>query len=428
MSIGRAFQGAGVGLLIPNAMAMITTSYPVGRERIKALANLGGSGTTSSVVGFLLGGAVGTRIGWEWLFYLMAIYAVLVAGLCLWIIPPGLRDSDNSNIFNAQHASKRIDVLGMAMFVAGTVMIIYYLGESPDSGWAAAKTLPFLIAGVLLLVIFTVIEFKVPYPIVPPRIWASRRFTAAAASALFVNASGNIFSYFLSVFFQMVWNYEPMKTGISFIPSGIGMIISVELTTILLEYRVQSKILLLIGYALLGVSAILLTFMDESFAYWRFPFPALIVHAVGLGPVWVCTQVNAAADAHSSDQGIVASEYNMALQLGNPLGIALAIAFSDRVVSDVDEIQGAELVKAFRVAFYVAAAMAALGFLVTLFLAPNRDAVGIAERRDSTADRDDHDAIEMQNSEDNNITGSTAVAKPDILIHNSSTSNNNSSK
>jgi MFS family permease len=63
MSVGRALQGMGAGFTVPSALAMLTTTYPVGRERNFALAVFGGSGAAGSVIGVLLGGIFGSTIG-----------------------------------------------------------------------------------------------------------------------------------------------------------------------------------------------------------------------------------------------------------------------------------------------------------------------------------------------------------------------------
>lgn len=63
MSLGRALQGVGSGFTIPSALALITTAYPVGHERNKAIAVFGGTAAVGSVAGIFLGGILGSTIG-----------------------------------------------------------------------------------------------------------------------------------------------------------------------------------------------------------------------------------------------------------------------------------------------------------------------------------------------------------------------------
>ena len=63
MSVGRALQGMGAGFTVPSALAILTTTYPVGPERTFALAVFGGTAAVGSVIGVLLGGILGSTIG-----------------------------------------------------------------------------------------------------------------------------------------------------------------------------------------------------------------------------------------------------------------------------------------------------------------------------------------------------------------------------
>lgn len=65
MVVGRALQGMGAGFTVPSALAILTTTYPAGPERTQALAVFGGSGAVGSVIGVLLGGILGSTIGWS---------------------------------------------------------------------------------------------------------------------------------------------------------------------------------------------------------------------------------------------------------------------------------------------------------------------------------------------------------------------------
>jgi MFS family permease len=63
MSVGRALQGMGAGFTIPSALAILTTTYPLGPERTRALAVFGGTGAVGSIIGVLFGGIFGSTIG-----------------------------------------------------------------------------------------------------------------------------------------------------------------------------------------------------------------------------------------------------------------------------------------------------------------------------------------------------------------------------
>src|SRR5689334_17731929 len=83
---------------------------------------------------------------------------------------------------------RRIDYFGIISFMLGIVAVIYYLSEGPANGWSAVSTLAPFCIGIVLLVVFVAIEYKIDYPIMPLHIWRSRRFVASC-SAIVCNAA-----------------------------------------------------------------------------------------------------------------------------------------------------------------------------------------------------------------------------------------------
>ncbi|KAF9564011.1 hypothetical protein EC968_004656 [Mortierella alpina] len=271
MSISRALQGMGAGFTIPCALAILTTTYPEGPERTKALAVFGGTAALGSVAGVLFGGIFGSTIG-------------------VVVIPA---EKGLSHI-----EDRRLDYVGITSFTIGIVAVIYYLSEGPGRGWAKPITLaPFLI-GLMFLLVFVAVEYKIEYPIMPLRIWRSR------------------------------W-------------------------------------LFLIG------SGVLWAQIKASSSYWSIAFPALILNFLGLSPVWLSCQLNSVADAVDEDQGVVGAVYNVALQVGGPIGIAIAnILANDRNPATAF---GPALLPGYHVAFYASAVMAGVGLVFTVVFASNSD-------------------------------------------------------
>ncbi|KAF9350719.1 hypothetical protein BGX26_011161 [Mortierella sp. AD094] len=126
LSIGRALQGMGAGFTVPSALAIVTTTYPAGPERTKALGVFGGTGAIGSTVGMLLGGILGSTIGWRWIFVVTGIIGFCLVTLGFFVIPS---EKGQSNVVD-----RRIDFFGIISFPLGIVAIIYYLGEGPAQG------------------------------------------------------------------------------------------------------------------------------------------------------------------------------------------------------------------------------------------------------------------------------------------------------
>ncbi|KAF9435644.1 hypothetical protein BGZ76_005809 [Entomortierella beljakovae] len=362
MSVGRALQGMGAGFTVPSALAILTTSYPLGPERTQALAIFGGTGAVGSVLGVLLGGIFGSTIGWRWIFYITSIIAFGMMFLAFFVIPRSMSQSTAID--------RRVDYLGITAFMVGIVTLIYYLSESPAEGWASAKTLPPFIVGLVSLVLFIVTEYKIDYPIMPLRIWRSRRLVASCVTIICVSASMNGMIFFSSLVLQNVLGYTPMKTSLAYIVHGIGAIVSIILLTKLIVV-VRTKILMMVGWLFLIASSVLWAQIKADSLYWEIPFPSLILNFLGMAPVWLCCQVNSVADAPDEDQGVVGAVYNVSLQLGAPIGIAITNIIANTRNDPLDA--GEQLLDGYQAAFYAGVVISGVGLALTTILANNSD-------------------------------------------------------
>ncbi|KAG0054100.1 hypothetical protein BGZ83_011984 [Gryganskiella cystojenkinii] len=367
MSISRALQGIGAGLTIPSALATLTTTFPPGPKRNQALAVFGSCGASGMVVGTLVGGALGDTIGWRWVFRLSAILGAVLAAIGFLVIP-----DIQHNARNPDGSRRGVDAGGLICFMGGIIMIVYYLSDAPARGWAAAQTLAPFIVGIVLLVAFIVIEFKVADPAIPPRIWRSRRFSSSVLGAVCVSSATNLMVYFTTLYLQNVLGYTTMQNGLAFLVCGVGSI-PMNVATAKVLPLTRTKYLLIVGWIFLLVSAVLFAQMDEKNSYWKGPFPAYVVNVFGTAPVYLANQVNAVMYAPNQDQGVVSGIYNSAIQLGGPIGIAIATAISTKyapvnVVNDK-----AALLKGYQSAFYTMAGFCGLGLIITIVFNPNRD-------------------------------------------------------
>ncbi|KAF9171674.1 hypothetical protein BGX21_010633 [Mortierella sp. AD011] len=364
MSVSRGLQGAGAGFTIPSALALLTTTYPLGPERTAALSLFGGAACIGQTIGVLLGGIFDATIGWYWIFYVTAIISATLAIGGLFIIS---KANDNPAT-----ADRRIDYVGVLMFMVGIIAVVYYLSESNSAGWGSAKTLPLFLVGIALLIAFVFWEHRIDYPIMPFRIWLSRRFSSSVAVIICVTATYNVMIFFSSLTFQGVLKYTPIITACCYIVHGVGLVIGLYTVTRLFVFM-RTKYIMLIGWLLIITSSIIFAQIVPGVSYWHFAFPAFIVNCLGLSPTWMCCQVNVVADANDEDQGVVGAVFNVAMQLGGPLGLAISTIVSQSFQGLGDT--PVALMDGYRAAFYTFGVFGAVGFVLTLILASNHDPI-----------------------------------------------------
>ncbi|KAF8926548.1 major facilitator superfamily domain-containing protein [Dissophora ornata] len=369
MSVARALEGAGAGFTIPSALALLTTTYPLGAERTFALSMFSGAAIIGQTVGVLLGGIFDATIGWQWIFFLTAILSACLSIAGFFIISDSKEKSESE-------VDNRIDYGGAFCFTIGIIAIIYYLTESTTTGWGSAKTLAPLLVGVAFLLGFVVLEYKIDYPIMPFHIWKSRRFSSSIIIIVCVTATYNTMIFYSSLTFQNVLHYNSLITACCYIVHGVGLVVGLYSVTKLFVYT-RTKIIMMFGWCFIIGSSIIFAQIKPGYTYWHYAFPAFIINCMGLSPTWMCCQVNAVADARDEDQGVVGAIFNVGIQLGAPIGLAIA-----NIIAEAHTPAGSTedaLMSGYSAAFYAYGVMGGVGLVMMLVLAANRDPAEFAE-------------------------------------------------
>ncbi|KAF9916074.1 hypothetical protein FBU30_001554 [Linnemannia zychae] len=377
--LARAFQGMGAAATIPTAMALIATTYPVGPERTKAFSIYGAFGGLGAVVGILLAGGLIASIGWEWIFRISAIAAIILLLLSTISIP----------ITPPKAERPRVDYLGAVTATFGVTGIVYYIVTGVEYGWADAKTLPVFIIGLALIALFIFVESRVQYPLMPLRIWKIKSFSTSVVLAFVSMAKFQGVIYYANMTFQEVYQWSAIKTALGFlVHSLLAMLFFGMLGRVL--PRLPLKPLILTGFILRTITALMFSFVDEHTSYWAIPFPAFIIHVFGIGLTLLPVQITAVRDAENKDQGLVGALYNTGLQFGAPFGLAIlnVIAISTNGNTNGAVRGGPALAKGFHNAFYCMIAMGLFGFVLSFIILPWDKPVRPAKKDISSASSD----------------------------------------
>ena len=315
--IARVVQGAAAALASPAALALINTTFPVGPPRNRAMAVYAAMSGAGAAIGLILGGAL-TEIDWRWTFFINVPIGAFVAFLA----PRVLVESGR------QHS--RIDWAGAITATAGLFGIVYGLSHAAEAGasWGDALTLVPLIAGVLLLGVFVVVERRAAYPLLPLRIVTDRTRAVSLVSMALIGAGMFAMFYFLGLFIQQVMEYSPILAGVSFLPFTLGLGIAAGAGQSLVR-RVDPR-------WLSGAGALVAAFGMWGFAqlqvdseYWAHLFPYIVVIGLGMGFVFIPLTMTATHGVRPADAGAGASALNTAQQVGGAIGIAaLTTVFS----------------------------------------------------------------------------------------------------
>jgi EmrB/QacA subfamily drug resistance transporter len=310
----RAAQGVGAALLVPAALAIVTTAYE-GAQRRTALAVWGALGGAGAAAGVLLGGVITTLLGWEWVFFVNVPVGLAVALGTTRLVPAATE----------RRAPMRLDLAGALVVMTGLVTLVYALDGAPQHGWGSARTLALLGVAVALLAAFAAIERAGRDPLLPPATWRMRPLVASAAVML--GATGVLVGTFFlnTVYLQRVLGDSALETGLAFLPLTAVILLAAHVASHVLEHA-GSRVVALVGLALMAGGSLLLAAAPDRASYLQDLLPGFLVLGFGVGMTFVAAQVTAMSEIRHEQAGLASGLMTTAHELGAALGVAVLSA------------------------------------------------------------------------------------------------------
>src|SRR5918994_1772845 len=326
----RSLQGFGAALASPAALALITTTFPAGRQRNRAFAVYAAMSGAGAAVGLILGGAL-TESSWRWTMLIN--------------VPIGLVVAFMAPRFLAESAPQpgRWDLPGAFTGTIGLAAIVYGFNRKAqtdlDTGlpqeWSDTLVVGPIVVGVLLLVAFFVVEARSSHALLPMRVIADRTRAVSFAAMLVIGAA--IFSMFLfvSLFVQQVLGYSPLEAGIAFLPFTVGIVVAAQVASALAS-RVDPRWIAGAGGGLSVLAMWGYSQMDVDAGYATDLLPWIVVQAVGMGLLFVPLTLTAVSRVDPGDAGVGSAGLDTGPQGGGgrrlpPLGTVFANGISERL-------------------------------------------------------------------------------------------------
>lgn len=205
--ISRAVQGFGAVLLQANGTAIIADHFEP-HERGKAYGFIAMGWNIGGVLGIVLGGVITTLIGWRYIFYINVPIG-LVGFLA------GLR-----YIKDNRRVEKRIDYAGTTILLILLLLIAY--GATDVAGHGLTSFNLFLIvAGVLFIIPFVLVEQRVKDPVIFLRAFKERMLTYSLLAAM-LQAIGYLSVVFILILYlQGIRGFSPLYSSLILVPGYV---------------------------------------------------------------------------------------------------------------------------------------------------------------------------------------------------------------
>ncbi len=358
----RLAQGMGAALLAPATLAVMNTHFTEKRARARAFGAWSAAGGVGGMAGALGGGALTTGLSWRWVFLInVPIGAVLIAVAMMSLVRArtGRRES--------------LDLTGTVTGTAGLAALIYGVMQGADHDWTSAQVVGPASAGLLLLVVFTVVEARfATQPMMPLRLFGIRGVAVGNVMLLLLGASAIAMWYFTSLFLQNVLGYSALQAGFGQTPAAVTFVVIARLAAALLP-RTGVRTLAMAGGGcfLAGFGWLAQAHADSGYAAGVLGPTVLI--AIGLGLTFPTMMTVATTDIPQHDAGIIGGLVNTAMQVGGSVGLAvLTTAAGARAGREAGGDSPAALAAGYDLVFLMAAGLGVAIAVASLLLPRNR--------------------------------------------------------
>ena len=311
----RALQGVGGAIVAPTALSLITTNFPEGPPRNRAMGVYAAMSIGGAAVGLLVGGLLTTYASWRWVFFVNVPIGIVVALLA----PRTLGES--------QRHPGRFDLPGAITGTLGLASLVYGLSSAATSvngvsHWGDTKVVASLSAAVVLLTAFLFIESRSKHALMPLRIFRNTSRSGAYLVMLCIGTAMFGMFFFLTLFVQQVWHYSALKTGVAYLPMVAVIMAMAGLSTQLVP-RIGARPLLIAASTIAAGGMFWLSRIDEHSTYAGGLLGPMLVTAAGLGLLFMPVTLVSLSRVEDRDAGLASSLVNTGQQVGGAIGLAI---------------------------------------------------------------------------------------------------------
>ncbi|AEW93775.1 MULTISPECIES: MFS transporter [Streptomycetaceae] len=321
----RAVQGLGAAVLSPATLTILTTSFPAGPARTRAIGTWTAVGAGGGAAGGLVGGVLTDYLSWRWVLLVNVPIGALV------LVLSALRLAESRSA-----AARRLDIPGAVLVTGGVAALAYGIVQTGERGWGSAGALLPLLGGVAVLVLFGVVESRTREPLMPLALFRVRSVSAGNAVMLVCGAAMFSMWYFMSLYLQNVLHYSPLRAGLAFLPFSLSIVAGSTLAPRLMT-RFDGRTLAAVGAVLEAAGFAWVSRLSADGTFTGTILGPAIVMSFGAGLLMTPLAAAATSGAGPAEAGLVSGLVNTSRQIGGALGLTvLTTVAADRIGTATD--------------------------------------------------------------------------------------------
>jgi len=357
----RAIQGVFAAVMAPLVLSILTSTFTEPAARARAFAVYGAVGGLGGSLGLVLGGVLTEYTSWRWTLLVNTPVTIATAVAAVFI----LRES-------AVGGDRTYDIPGTITSTGGIAAIVYGSTQAERHGWTSGHSLVPLVAGVLLVAAFFLIEHRSAHALLPLSVLADRvRGSSFLATFLLAGAvaSSNVLIIY---YFQGVVGFSALESGFAFVPMTLSTLVFSTVAGSIAP-RIGVRPLVVLGSASAAVGYLVLSAGGADTSYWISALGLVLVGvAIGLAvPVLTGTAMAGVPDENA---GAAGGAVNAAQQVGGAVVIGVLNTVAATVAAG-----DSSIMDGLSVALRVCAALWIATALVSLFITVRTEEVVTAE-------------------------------------------------
>ncbi|MBW4095412.1 MAG: MFS transporter [Acidobacteria bacterium] len=310
----RIAQGLATAMVVPAALSLLTTSFPEGPQRNKALGLNGALMAAGFTTGAILGGVLTDLLSWRWAFFINVAVAVVVLAIAPFVLTES-RPAERP----------RLDVTGAITVTVGLLTLVYGLTTAGETSWANPWALGSLLASAVFFIAFWNTEKRATSPLIPLTILKRPTIAWGNLAGLVAFATETSLVFLLTLYLQKVLGYSPLAAGLSFAVLGLGTVLGGVLGPKVIAL-VGAKRTMIAGFILQAAATAPLVLLGPDSSWIVLLLIATFVGGIANLVVIVGYVVTSTSGLPDHEQGLATGLVTMSQQVGITLGIPIMSA------------------------------------------------------------------------------------------------------
>lgn len=308
--VARGVMGVGSALVMPATLALVAYIFAAGGRAV-AIGVFSAASGLAVAAGPLVSGLLLEHFWWGSIFLINIPFAVIAIAGALWLVPAA-----------AGNANRRFDPVGVLLSTVGIFALVYGVIEGGHRNeWGSATVLGPIIGGLVLLVVFVLVELRTAHPCFDVRLFLNPHFTGASVAVMltFFGLAGAM--YYSNFYLQGARGYSPLESGAAIAPVAIGVVLGAPLSVRLVRrFGIRPVVSLAMVLAVATFVAFVLFDMDTPIAWFCV---LMVLQGLGMGAVMAPTTEAIMATLPPERTGAGSAANNSMRQVGSALGVAV---------------------------------------------------------------------------------------------------------